>query len=205
MDVQMPGMDGFDATREIRRQEAATGAEHVPIIAMTARALDGDRERCLASGMDDYLAKPIRAADVLRVLSIIQQAVPAQSVIVKTTVRNENFDSAALLATTENDQELAEQVCQAFIDEAQEMLADVRSALDAGDSQALQSAAHLLKGAAACICADYVRAIAAELEMMGCNASLQEAPARIAQLEAAMNRLIPALTAFVGRGTVETN
>jgi CheY-like chemotaxis protein len=74
----MPDLDGFDATREIRRLEAGSG-NRVPIVAMTAHAMPGDRERCLAAGMDDYLTKPISIADVTRVLSSIQTARAARA------------------------------------------------------------------------------------------------------------------------------
>ena len=78
MDVQMPDLDGFDATREIRRLEAGTGVR-VPIVAMTAHAMPGDRERCLGAGMDDYVTKPISLAEIARVLSSIQAARPKRA------------------------------------------------------------------------------------------------------------------------------
>ena len=70
MDVQMPGMSGFDATAAIRRQEESTG-RHVPIIAMTAHAMEGDRDRCLAAGMDDYVPKPISLEALRRALASV--------------------------------------------------------------------------------------------------------------------------------------
>ncbi|MDE3166568.1 MAG: response regulator, partial [Acidobacteriota bacterium] len=73
MDVQMPEMDGLEAAAAIRRSEGGTG-RHVPIVALTAHAMKGDRDRCLASGMDAYLAKPIRSAELAEVLSRISPA-----------------------------------------------------------------------------------------------------------------------------------
>ena len=68
MDIQMPEKDGFEATREIRAREAAVGHAHIPIVAMTAHAMKGDRERCLEGGMDDYLSKPLQAQKLIQVI-----------------------------------------------------------------------------------------------------------------------------------------
>jgi CheY-like chemotaxis protein len=78
MDVQMPIMDGFEATAAIRAQEKTSGA-HLPIIAMTANAMQGDRERCLAAGMDDYVTKPMRAAELYAAVERMIQAIPVAS------------------------------------------------------------------------------------------------------------------------------
>jgi two-component system sensor histidine kinase/response regulator len=73
MDVQMPGMDGFEATAAIRGHERETG-NHLPIIAMTAHAMPGDRERCIAAGMDSYIAKPIKASELIALLEKFAEA-----------------------------------------------------------------------------------------------------------------------------------
>jgi CheY-like chemotaxis protein len=73
MDVQMPGMNGFEATAQIREREKRTG-EHVPIVALTAHAIQGDRERCLAAGMDDYLSKPLNATALANKLESVDRS-----------------------------------------------------------------------------------------------------------------------------------
>jgi two-component system sensor histidine kinase/response regulator len=73
MDIQMPEMDGFEATAAIRKQEESTG-QHLPIVAMTANAMQGDRERCLAAGMDGYIAKPIHAKDLMDAIENLCQS-----------------------------------------------------------------------------------------------------------------------------------
>jgi signal transduction histidine kinase/DNA-binding response OmpR family regulator len=201
MDVEMPGMDGLDATREIRRIEEAEGLPRLPIIAMTAYALNGDRERCLAAGMDDYISKPIQVSAVLRVLRGVEQrhgdSQPEPTVI-------DDFDPQELIRCIDNNEEIAREIGQLFLDEAQPMLERVRSSAMAQDAVALERAAHTLKGAAANIHAERVRALAADLETMGRQSALKGVPGKLAELENAVNRLETALTAFVDGSSIQT-
>ena len=146
MDVQMPEMDGLEATRLIRARERRTGG-HVPIVAMTACAMQGDRERCLSAGMDGYLAKPIRAAQLLETVEDVvrrgagpekqQEACPAEESAV---------DWPKALAVVQGDRDLLREVVQAFLVEAPQWLDDVRSSIGEGDRNVLQRTAHTIKG-----------------------------------------------------------
>jgi two-component system sensor histidine kinase/response regulator len=143
MDVQMPEMDGFEATAAIREKERTTGA-HLKIIAMTAHALKGDRERCLAAGMDGYLSKPVQAEELLTVAEGMS-ADPGP--IEASVVRNHAvLDATVALARLDGDEALLADLSKLFCEETPRFLSAVRDALARNDSDALQRAAHSLKG-----------------------------------------------------------
>ncbi len=146
MDMMMPVMDGLEATRCIR---AAEDGHRTPIIAMTANAMPGDRERCLAAGMDDYLSKPIKATDLQLILQRYSngQQTPtssADTVPVAALPMTKNFDYAA--AMTEVDQEVLGIISQAFVEQWPDDLARMKSGLKSGDLQSVLHVAHALKG-----------------------------------------------------------
>jgi two-component system sensor histidine kinase/response regulator len=144
MDVQMPEMDGLQAATRIRERELGTGA-HIPIIAVTAHAMKGDRERCLAAGMDGYIAKPINPGELAKV---IQATVPSGTKIaaVPSDPIPKGPSDTELLARFDGDSELLKELAGIFLHECPRMLDEIRAALGAADSKALERAAHTLKG-----------------------------------------------------------
>jgi PAS domain S-box-containing protein len=145
MDVQMPEMCGFEATAQIRAGESGTG-RRLPIIAMTAHAMKGDRERCLEAGMDDYVAKPIQAGELSRALAEAVSDSPCVPLEDRVVVTTKVFDRAAALARVEGDEELLREIVGLFLEECPHLLEEVRAAVDCGDMARLKRAAHTLKG-----------------------------------------------------------
>ncbi len=147
MDVQMPEMNGLEATAAIRQNEISTG-KHVPIIAMTANAMKGDREQCLAAGMDDYIAKPIHSAQLYPLLeqyADLSQELPAEPLPFEVECDAPVFDAVTF---TENigDGPLMQELIRLFCEESQPMLGNACLALHNLDGEALHHAAHSLKG-----------------------------------------------------------
>jgi signal transduction histidine kinase/CheY-like chemotaxis protein len=161
MDVQMPEMGGFEATAAIRELERG-GGSRLPIIAMTAHAMKGDRERCLDAGMDEYLTKPL---DPRRLCGFVEQM--ADGHLLPTPQVGTTGVPPGALARVGGDRQLLAEISRLFVDDAPHHLDRIRAALDAGDGEALRRAAHGLKGAAANFDADAVVAAARALEEIG--------------------------------------
>jgi PAS domain S-box-containing protein len=188
MDIQMPEMSGFEATEMIRRQESGSG-RHLPIIALTAHAMDGDRERCLESGMDAYLAKPVRSAELSQVIDKLLTVLPGVSEAPMSSHEDELklFDRQTLLQRLEGDTELLDEVLQIFLNDCPVMLEKIRRAAGKRDAKALLFPAHALKGAAANICASRIHALAVKLESMAKEDRLADIEANVSAIEAEIN------------------
>jgi CheY-like chemotaxis protein/HPt (histidine-containing phosphotransfer) domain-containing protein len=159
MDCQMPDVDGYTATRVIRRREEQTG-RHTPIIALTAHALDGDREKCLAAGMDDYLAKPLRRHTIEDVLGRLPEFRPAGAGALSETA-SELFDPAPLHEIGDPETEVA--LATLFLDQSAARLPAMHEAIVCDDSDRLHGLAHGLKGSAATVGAIRMSEIARQL------------------------------------------
>jgi signal transduction histidine kinase/CheY-like chemotaxis protein len=179
MDVQMPEMDGLAATAAIREREKARGT-HLPIFAMTAHAMKGDRERCLAAGMDGYVTKPVRFSDIEQTLASLATTPAAP---VKAAEAEATWNRAEALDRIGGDEELLRDLCHIFLEESPKLLQKLQQAVAAGDADGVMRAAHSIKGEASYLGADGTSHAARQLEEMGHNKDLSRAGDMLAALE----------------------
>jgi len=196
MDVQMPEMDGLEATDAIRAREKSTG-KHIPIIAMTAHALKGDRERCLEAGMDAYVAKPIHARELFDTMQAVVSLPAEDGPPEEKPGESEAFDWAGVLATMDGDPGLRTILVESVVQESPRMLAEVRQAVANGDPDALKLSAHTLKGAIRYFGSTPAVQLAFDLEQMGRRQSLEGANTAVEALEKEIDRLVLALEEFM--------
>jgi PAS domain S-box-containing protein len=193
MDIQMPEMDGMEATAAIRQREKNSG-RHVPILAMTAHAMRGDKERCLASGMDGYISKPIQPVELFAEIERCVAASPGSGAMTKNSQEpDEQIDRVALLERVDGDQELLAEMIRLFQEDAPRLLSTMRETLQRGDMAALEMSAHSLKGAVSNLSAKTTAAAALRLENDARNKDAESAKESLMELERTVSRLLPSL------------
>ena len=217
MDCQMPEMDGFETTRSIRSANSAVRNHTVTIIAMTAHAMQGDRERCLEAGMDDYLSKPVEPAQLAAVLErwlpdsepenekleiAIAKATAEKQEAGKKSAENKNaeipsksaiFDRDAFLSRLMNDEGMARVIIEGFLADMPVQIELLAKAVAAADSTAAGQQAHKIKGAAANMAAEALRAAAAQTEQAGNTKNDKVLPGLLHEIERCFKELKEAM------------
>jgi CheY-like chemotaxis protein/HPt (histidine-containing phosphotransfer) domain-containing protein len=184
MDIQMPVMDGLEATTAIRAQDK-TQNTHVPIIAMTAHAMRGDRERCLAAGMNGYVSKPIKAEDLAAAIaSLLYDAPQLEAPAVEPPL-----DFLAALSNVDGDKALLVDMLEVFLLDSPKQLLELRDAIGTGDAGRTARIAHSLKGSLSYFGVQTAYALALQLETMGRRAELDGASCTLQQLEQALEQI----------------
>jgi signal transduction histidine kinase/CheY-like chemotaxis protein len=199
MDVQMPEMGGLEATAAIRERELVSGG-HIRIVAMTAHAMKGDRERCLAAGMDAYLSKPIDPTLLYASLehqpNAPEQETAAIAPAIAPAVRASGappIDRDALMERLGGDTQLLIDVVRVFLDDCPLRLAAIKAAVDSRNPELIRTTAHALKGAAANLSAQGLFEAAAMLERLGVEGRLEPADAAWRQLSIEATTVIDTL------------
>jgi len=171
MDVQMPEMDGFEATKHIRNPQSVVLNHEIPVIAMTAHAMKGDKEICLQAGMDDYITKPISLQSLIKVLEkwkITQQKESHFGVIategLKSTEKPLIFDKQALLERTMNDEKLVRKLISIFLKDLPKQMTALKENVKKGDFENIKWYAHYIKGSSANMGAMALSTVAADME-----------------------------------------
>ncbi|MCP4723597.1 MAG: response regulator [bacterium] len=206
MDVQMPEMDGYEATEMIRDRNTEITNHDMPVIAMTAHAMQGDREKCLEKGMDDYISKPISPQALSEVL---EKWLPDEKESVSSNDKASEpetqeprdieetavpvFDKASLMARLMDDEELAGIIAEGFIQDIPNQIAALKEFLEAGDAPGTERQAHSIKGASANVSGEALREIAFQMENAGKAGDLEIVKANMEELEMQFFKLKEAL------------
>ncbi len=199
MDVQMPEMDGLAATTAIRARERVRGG-HVPIVGMTAHALPGDRETCLEAGMDQYVAKPVRAEQLFAAIEAAMPKSAAPSPRPGASLpQGGGVDWSAALRAVQDDPALLATVVRAALEELPRLLLSVQRAVTDGNPSDLRLSAHTLKGSLRCFGAALAAEQAQRLEQMGHAGDLQGAAEALRMLDARTQEVIRCLSEFSPR------
>jgi CheY-like chemotaxis protein/HPt (histidine-containing phosphotransfer) domain-containing protein len=184
MDLQMPEMDGLQATAAIREKEKGTG-RRVPIVAMTAHAMKGDKERCLAAGMDAYLSKPIRTQALFEVIEELAgvRVETTENSLSPSKPDEQALDQRSILSLFEGDTELIREVVGLFLEDCPRQMSAIRAAVEHSDAEAINRTAHSFKGSLSNFAAPGAFQAAQNLEGLGRDGDLSHAKNALRALE----------------------
>ncbi|HEU0188931.1 MAG TPA: ATP-binding protein [Gallionella sp.] len=196
MDMQMPVMDGMETAARIREVEQRSGS-HIPIIALTANAMKGDRERCLTAGMDDYVSKPLRKQDLLRAIGNVQQQRNGEAAV------HGKINTEELMERAGGDPELLARLVEICLAELPAYQGGIASAIAASDSNGLLHAAHSMKGMLGTVAAHDGEAFALRLEKMGRSGELAGAAEMLLNLDRELDALQPLLLGLLPQSGIE--
>jgi two-component system sensor histidine kinase/response regulator len=182
----MPEMDGFAATAAIREREKIHGA-HLPIFAMTAHALKGDEERCLAAGMDGYISKPVDFSKIRKVLDGVRAQAPNPTPV---------WDQRQALSGVGGDEQLLREIAEMFLQEYPQAVSELRRALAGHDARMLGRIAHRLKGEVGCFGAGQTVSALVKLEEDAGHADFVRISRAVDEVERAFASLRQALEEF---------
>ncbi|MFT5377867.1 MAG: PAS domain S-box-containing protein [Candidatus Latescibacterota bacterium] len=199
MDVQMPEMDGLEATQAIRQREVESGVARLPIIGLTAHAMQGDRERCIEIGMDEYVTKPIKPQELRQALASLIPGAQRASVATATAAAT-RIDRSAVLERCGGDEDLLRELVSIFRQDCPNYLQAMRDAIAANEAEQLSRAAHTLKGPLGTL--DFIAAqqLALKIEEMGCSGELSHIDRVFAELEREILHLEPLLELLESNG-----
>jgi len=204
MDVQMPEMDGLEATRQFRKFKSTSTDCHIPIIAMTAHAMQGDRERCMNAGMNDYITKPVSPQALAEALD---KWLPKEEKTPDSKLKTEErphrvpspkpqipvFDKADMMARLMDDEDLARMVVEGFLEDIPRQIATLKGYLETGDAAGAERQAHTIKGASANVGGERLMEVAFEMEKSAKAGDLNAVVEHMVELEAQFNLLNQAM------------
>jgi two-component system, sensor histidine kinase and response regulator len=187
MDVQMPEMDGFEATRMIRERETKT-LRHIPIIAMTAHALSGDLERCLQGGMDGYVAKPLRAADIKKAMKVFFPKKDAEASYISYSEKIRE----TMLSRLDGDPSLIVALLKLFLDQSPMLLQQLQDSIARDDSTKIAFSAHAMKGSLGFLETGGLYSVLAEIEAKAALPIHDDVYALLTQAETMLGEIMKA-------------
>ena len=209
MDMQMPEMDGLETTWAIRSGATKVPNSKIPIIAMTANVMSGDREKCLASGMDDYISKPFSRQSLLEVMEkwlplaaqdpappAADELLPEPTPLIVTPI----FDRKALLARVGDDKEILARVMQMFIEGTPPELSSIKELIEQGNAAGAGQIAHKIKGSSTMLSCPTLNGVAAAMEEAGRAGDLQLLRSSLPDLEKAVEQVCNLFTDSLGDG-----